>query len=193
MSKPVTKIAEPEHTSYRWDVRWLLGDVNGRDRQQLLAELDRMLSELPPEARPRSALGSPEEIAHILRRSANLPLKVSWRRRFWRAPWWAKAVIVVAVALIAALTWYGRTTLQYELQTTGYAGQNGVETVEAGGVYEARYQGLPGGSFRYGMYVYNPGPYSVEITDVDRRRKSQGYIRVDAIRVAPTWDSPGQP
>ena len=179
--------------NYRWDVRWLLGDVNRRDRRHLLAELDRMLSELPPKTRPRSGLGNPEEIALTLRRTANLPRRVSLRRRFWRSPWWVKAATVIVVAMIAPLTWYGRTTLQYELQTTGYAGQDGVETVTAGDVHEARYQGVPGGAFRYGMYVYNPGPYSVEITDVDRMRDWLGDIKVDSIRVAPGSGAPGQP
>ena len=50
-------------TDYRWDVRLLLGDLNRRDRQKLLAELDRMLGELPPDASPSADLGSPAEIA----------------------------------------------------------------------------------------------------------------------------------
>jgi len=81
-----------------------------------------MLSELPAETRPRSALGSPEEIALTLRRAANLPRRVSWRRR---ASWWVKAATVIVVSMIGPLVWYGRTTLQYELQTNGYAGQVG--------------------------------------------------------------------
>jgi len=65
--------------------------------------------------------------------------------------------------------------------------------VTAGEIREARYEGVPGGSFRYGMYVYNPGPYSVELIDINPTRSFGSPFRVEAIRVAPAPQVDGHP
>lgn len=72
-------------------------------------------------------------------------------------------------------------------------GPGGVYTVTAGEIREARYEGVPGGSFRYGMHVYNPGPYSVELIDINPTRSFGSPFRVEAIRVAPAPQVDGHP
>lgn len=158
MGVPVDLVA-----AYRAAINDRLLDLNRRDRLGLLAELDRMLGELPPGVRPRSALGATAEMAQTLRAAAGLPDRVRLRQRLRRSPWWIKLVLAGCFLATALVVWFALTTARYELAhgTTGYFA--GDENVEAGYIREARYEYLAGRIFRVGFSVQNPGSWPIRV------------------------------
>ena len=185
MTQPPGQIA-----SYRQDVDSALLDLNRRDRLELMAELDRMLAELPPDAAPAVDLGEPAVVARMLRDAAGQPTRLRWSQRLWRASWRFKVGIATVVLVTGLAGWYGTAAGRYELELGGF-GSGPAEPDElrtAGHVEEAVYNYRPGRTIKFGFSLRNSGRFPVTLTSAFSTSESS-YLVVDEVRIGPASGS----
>lgn len=152
-----TGVSTDSIARYRLEISNQLLDLNRRDRPELLAELDRMLAELPPEVEPAAELGAPDVVAQMLREAAGQPVRLPWRTRFRRSTWRFKLVLGLVTAAAVTIGWFVILTGRYTLEWGGVgAGPYAADEVRAAGeVEEAIYLYRPGRPVIFGFSVAN--------------------------------------
>jgi hypothetical protein len=180
--------------SFRQEVGSTLLDLNRRDRLELMAELDRMLAELPPDAAP-AVLGEPAVVARMLRDAAGQPTRLRWSQRLWRASWRFKVGVATVVLVTGLASWYGTAAGRYELELGGF-GYGPAEPDElrtAGHVEEAVYTYRPGRTIKFGFSLRNSGRFPVTLTSAFSTSEGS-YLVVDEVRIGPaSGSSPNLP